>query len=84
MAIARVVKAKDIFPERNRMPAINTVLGTCEPQDLGFTLIHEHLTAGFPGWELDNAGFDRKAEVAKAVDKLKEIKGLGVSSVTSQ
>jgi phosphotriesterase-related protein len=62
------------------MATINTVTGTCAPADLGFTLIHEHLTAGFPGWELDNAGFDRKSEVAKAVDKLKEIKTLGVSS----
>jgi phosphotriesterase-related protein len=62
------------------MTAINTVLGTCKPQDLGFTLIHEHLTAGFPGWELDNYGFDRKREVANAAEKLKEIKALGVSS----
>lgn len=60
--------------------SINTVLGRCEARDLGFTLIHEHLTAGFPGWELDNAGFDRKREMAKVVEKLKEIKGLGVQS----
>ena len=40
------------------MPTINTATGTCAPKDLGFTLIHEHITAGFPGWELDNAGFD--------------------------
>ncbi|MGH7962511.1 MAG: phosphotriesterase family protein, partial [Candidatus Binatia bacterium] len=62
------------------MTTVNTVAGTCKPQDLGFTLIHEHLTAGMPGWEMDNYGFDRKREVAKAVDKLKEIKTLGVSS----
>jgi phosphotriesterase-related protein len=47
---------------------------------LGFTLIHEHLMAGMPGWEFDNTGFDRKREVATAVDKLREIKALGVSS----
>jgi len=29
--------------------SINTVLGKCEPRDLGFTLIHEHLAAGMPG-----------------------------------
>ena len=62
------------------MTTINTVLGTCKPQDLGFTLIHEHLTAGFPGWELDNVGFDYKKEVSTAVEKLKEIKALGVTS----
>ena len=43
--------------------AINTVTGKCNARDLGFTLIHEHLTAGFPGWEFDNRHFDRKAEV---------------------
>jgi phosphotriesterase-related protein len=62
------------------MPTINTVTGSCEPKELGFTLIHEHLSAGFPGWEFDNAGFDRKKEVGLAVDRLKEIKELGVNS----
>jgi phosphotriesterase-related protein len=60
--------------------AINTVTGKCNARDLGFTLIHEHLTAGFPGWEFDNRNFNRKAEVSKAVDRLKEIQDLGVSS----
>jgi phosphotriesterase-related protein len=60
--------------------SINTVLGKCEPRDLGFTLIHEHLAAGMPGWEFDNYRFDRKREMAKVVERLKEIKGLGVSS----
>jgi phosphotriesterase-related protein len=63
------------------MPSINTATGTCTPKDLGFTLIHEHLSAGFPGWEFDNAGFDRKKEMATAVDRLKEIKNLGVNSI---
>ena len=39
--------------------AINTVTGKCNARDLGFTLIHEHLTAGFPGWEFDNRNFNR-------------------------
>jgi phosphotriesterase-related protein len=60
--------------------SINTVVGKCEPRDLGFTLIHEHLTAGFPGWELDNRGFNRKVEVGKAIDRMKEIQDLGVNS----
>ena len=55
--------------------AINTVTGKCNARDLGFTLIHEHLTAGFPGWELDNRGFNRKAEVGKAVDRMQGISG---------
>lgn len=63
------------------MSSINTATGACAPKDLGFTLIHEHLSAGFPGWEFDNVGFDRKKEMATAVDRLKEIKNLGVNSI---
>jgi len=61
--------------------SINTVVGKCEPRDLGFTLIHEHLAAGMPGFEFDMAGFDRKRELAKIVEQMKEIKGLGVNSM---
>jgi phosphotriesterase-related protein len=60
--------------------SINTVLGKCDARELGFTLIHEHLAAGMPGWEFDNASFDRPRELAGLVEKLKEIKHLGVSS----
>src|SRR5246127_1737619 len=60
--------------------SINTVMGKCEPRDLGFTLIHEHLAAGMPGWEFENKGFARKREMAKVVEQLKEIKTLGVTS----
>jgi phosphotriesterase-related protein len=60
--------------------AINTVLGKCKSSDLGVTLIHEHLAAGFPGWELDNRNFNRKGELGKAVDRLKEIQDLGINS----
>jgi phosphotriesterase-related protein len=60
--------------------AINSVLGKCEASELGFTLIHEHLAAGMPGWEFDNSSFDRKRELANVVERLKEIKALGVSS----
>ena len=43
--------------------AINTVSGKLDPRELGFTLIHEHLAAGMPGWEFDNNHFDRKREL---------------------
>lgn len=59
---------------------INTVTGTVKAEDLGFTLIHEHLSAGLPGWELDSEDINWKDEVASAVVKLKEIKALGVNS----
>ena len=62
------------------MANVQTVLGDRSTNDLGFTLIHEHLTVGFPGYEWDNTSFDRKKEIAGAVEKLKEIKELGVTS----
>ncbi len=62
------------------MAKIQTILGDKTTDDLGFTLVHEHLTAGFPGYEWDNTSFDRAKELAGAVDKLREIKALGVSS----
>ncbi|GMU47709.1 MAG: phosphotriesterase-related protein [Pseudomonadales bacterium] len=60
--------------------AINSVLGPIEVQDLGATLIHEHLGIGWPGWEHDHEDFDRKKEGKKIVDKLKEIRELGIKS----
>ena len=62
------------------MANVQTVLGDRSTDDLGFTLIHEHLTVGFPGYEWDNTSFDRKKEIAGAVEKLREIKALGVTS----
>ncbi len=62
------------------MAKVQTVLGDKTADELGFTLVHEHLTAGFPGYEWDNTSFDRKKELDGAAEKLKEIKELGVTS----
>ncbi len=59
---------------------VQTVLGDKTSDDLGFTLVHEHLTAGFPGYEWDNTSFDPEKELASAVVNLKEIQSLSVSS----
>ncbi len=60
---------------------INTVLGSCDPADLGATLVHEHLLAGMPGWELDNASFDRAREFGKVVGAVEEVKQKGVATL---
>ncbi len=60
---------------------VNSATGTIKPEDLGFTLVHEHLSVGWPGWELDPRDVDRKKEISTAVEKMKEIKGLGVRSI---
>jgi phosphotriesterase-related protein len=59
---------------------VNSVLGPIAVGDLGSTLIHEHLGIGWPGWELDSVDFDRKKESRKVVDKLKEIRDLGIKT----
>ena len=44
------------------MLKINTVTGTCTPQELGTTLVHEHLLIAWSGWEADSIvvkGFKR-------------------------
>jgi phosphotriesterase-related protein len=61
------------------MATVNTVLGTCKPEVLGFSLIHEHLLAGLPGFEYDPFPFDRKAAIDDCSQKLRELKDIGVN-----
>ena len=61
--------------------AINSVLGPIKVEDLGSTLIHEHLGIGWPGWELDYQDFDRKKDGVRVVKRLKEIRELGIRSI---
>ena len=64
------------------MKSINTVTGTMTAEQLGTTLMHEHLLIGWAGWELDCAApkFERKTAFKNAVDRLKELKDLGLQS----
>lgn len=59
---------------------IHTVLGPCTPDDLGVTLMHEHLLIGWPGWETDAAAppFKRKEILKMCVDRMQELKALGL------
>ncbi len=59
---------------------INTVLGTCTPDDLGATLMHEHLLIGWPGWETDTAAppFERRETLKMCIDRMHELKALGL------
>lgn len=62
---------------------VNTVLGPVAPEDLGVTLMHEHVLYGYPGWEGDQtiAPFDRPTIVNNAVAVLKDLKaGYGLNT----
>ena len=65
------------------MSEIATVTGSVRPEDLGATLMHEHLMIGYPGWESDSLrpGDSREAMFSRCVDRLEELKGLGVRSM---
>lgn len=64
------------------MSAVQTVLGTMDPAQLGFTLAHEHIV-GTPG--ADNVFFpwryDREKTVAWAVERMSELKAGGVDTI---
>jgi phosphotriesterase-related protein len=62
---------------------INTVLGPIKSEDLGRTLVHEHVLAGMPGWFMDarQPAFNRTEAVKRAVDAFQELHGHGVRTV---
>ena len=65
------------------MTTIQTVTGPCRPADLGLTLMHEHLIIGWPGWDSDTAAaaFDRREAKKMCVDRMHELKALGVTTL---
>ena len=62
--------------------SVNTVTGTVSSDELGATLMHEHILFGYPGWEGDQtiAPFDRQTIVSNAVAVLDQLKKLGLNT----
>jgi phosphotriesterase-related protein len=65
------------------MTVIHTVTGTTTPEQLGTTLMHEHLMIGYPGWEAHTTqpGPGRREMLARCVDQIEEMKGAGVTAM---
>ena len=65
------------------MTEIQTVTGTTTPERLGRTLMHEHVVIGYPGYEIDwvRPGPSRKEMLARCVERIEEMKGLGITSM---
>jgi len=58
--------------------AISTVTGAVGLDDLGKTLMHEHLVVGSSGWELDpNPKLSWQDELLLCVDRIEELKAAG-------
>lgn len=64
------------------MDWINTVTGRARPEELGSTLVHEHLLIGYPGWQMDALAprFRRGDALSRGVDKLQELRSYGVAT----
>ena len=65
------------------VPAIQTVTGPISPDDLGRTLMHEHLTVGWPGAESHTTVAQRSRAdiVAVCMDRIAELQELGYSTL---
>jgi phosphotriesterase-related protein len=62
---------------------IQTVTGPIEADQLGATLMHEHLVVGFAGWEADTIrpGPRRSEVIARCVDRIAQLQERGVRSL---
>jgi phosphotriesterase-related protein len=64
------------------MKQVQTVLGPVPVEQLGVTLMHEHLVIGWPGWIFDPlARFDRMKVTSSLIERLRELKAQGVSTI---
>jgi len=65
------------------MGKINTVLGALPADQIGPTLIHEHMVLAYPGWEQDALALpvDLKELAADCASALGEVKKFGVKTV---
>ncbi len=62
---------------------INTVTGRITPDQLGPTLMHEHLMIGSVGWEADTIrpGLSRKEIFPLCVDKIQQMQARGIKTM---
>lgn len=65
------------------MTMVQTVLGPIAPEQLGRTLMHEHVLVGYAGWDADwiRQGPSRRDMIARASDKLEEMKAEGITAM---
>jgi phosphotriesterase-related protein len=65
------------------MANVNSVLGPISADDLGVTLMHEHLAVAYTGWEFDVKArpYDREALARECVEALKGVKVHGLKTL---
>jgi phosphotriesterase-related protein len=62
---------------------VMTVTGPISPDELGVTLMHEHVTFAYPGWFADDslAPYDREAAEVVCLKVLEDVKKFGVKTI---
>jgi phosphotriesterase-related protein len=62
---------------------VNTVTGPVAVDELGVTLMHEHLLIGYPGWEADTLrpGPSRDEILAISIGKIQSMQAHGIQSM---
>ena len=62
---------------------VNSVTGPIFVEDLGVTLMHEHILIGYPGWEADtlHPGPSREETIAIAIEKIQSMQAQGIQSM---
>lgn len=65
------------------MTSVNTTGGKVDVNDLGRTLIHEHVLIGFPGWWMDSRQpkFQRDEVMPRIVDAFQKVRAYGVKTI---
>ncbi len=63
------------------MTQVNTVRGPVDGSQLGRTLMHEHIFVLSPEIEKTTEEWDESAQVARAVEKLRELKAHGIDTL---
>ncbi|RZS96142.1 phosphotriesterase family protein [Cecembia calidifontis] len=69
-------------PEKKEQYIVHTVAGEIDPQDLGLTLVHEHVLVDFIG--ADSTGFhrwDKEEVVSFLLPHIREAQDLGVKTI---
>ena len=65
------------------MGLVNSVSGPISSDEMGITLIHEHLVSGYSGWQFDvgSKRYDRKAIANLCISNLKKAKEYGLNTL---
>ena len=70
-------------PEPTPPGMINSVLGPISPDELGWTLIHEHFCFAYPGWFADAtiAPYDREAALEAGLKACEAAQAVGIQTI---